>query len=362
MKSVDIDVQQAPEGESTLGQRLVRWLWRKEYAATPGPRGLSAAQEKLVRWMSLSKQLHQQSPRRARSTYLLLDRFFGIDRVSLAQVSDHQIPVASGFIVVRCYQSSRSVHSKGAPGLVYFHGGGCVIGDLDTHDSFCRWVAKAAGITVLSVDYRLAPEHGFPTQITDAIEGWNWVCEHADDWGLDVTRLGVGGDSAGGYLAASVCQQAIQSEFQVEPTHKPAFQWLIYPWLDCRLVSESSNRCVADMLLTRDTMSYFIDHMLGQQNAHQSPVAESPLASPALAHNLEALPPTYLATAGFDPLNSEGKEYAERLRQAGVAVDEAEFTEMMHGFISLAGVCAHALSRSDQMIQGLSRLVKGQVG
>lgn len=343
-------------GQTSLGQSFVRWLWRNSYSAPLSERGLAAAQDKLVRWSSFSKPLEAQSPVKSRQSYRMLDQLFSLDLLPIAQVEDHQFEVQGGTIAARSYKTEAALQRADNAGLVYYHGGGCVIGDLETHDRFCRQIAAQTDMVVVSIDYRLAPEFRFPTQINDSIAGWNWVVGHASQLGIDVARLGVGGDSAGGYLAASVCQQKQGPTLGQTIAVMPAFQWLIYPWLDCRMVSESSKRCTEGMLLTRHTMAYFIDHMLGVENAASTDQALDATVSPLLSDSLGAMPPTYLATAGFDPLESEGKDYAERLRGAGVEVVEDFFPEVMHGFIGLSGVCFHAQTRSEQMIMQLKAL------
>lgn len=349
-------------GNKSLGQSLVRWLWRKSYAASLTERGLAASQDKLVRWASLSKPLEATSPVKSRKTYLMLDRFFSIDQLPIAQVENHRVAVEGGSIGARSYRTDRALKRSDNAGLVYYHGGGCVIGDLETHDRFCRLIAVQTDMVVVSIDYRLAPEWRFPTQINDAVAGWNWVNDNADRLGIERTRLGVGGDSAGGYLAVSVCQQKLQPTLSEPVKTMPSFQWLVYPWLDCRLVSESSKRCTEGMLLTRDTMAYFIDHVLACENAAASLEAQDETVSPLLFESLTGMPATYIATAGFDPLESEGKAYAERLREAGADLVEDFFPEVMHGFIGLSGVCSHAYTRSLQMIEQLSQLAPVEKG
>ncbi|MGH1373843.1 MAG: alpha/beta hydrolase [Cellvibrionaceae bacterium] len=343
-------------GQTSWGQSAVRWLWRKSYHAPLSERGLAASQEKLVRWASLSKPLEGQSPAKSRKTYRLLDQLFSLDLLPVAQVTDHPVDVEGGVISARSYRTAAALQKSNNKGLVYYHGGGCVIGDLETHDRFCRQIAVMTDMVVISIDYRLAPEYRYPTQILDAIAGWNWALSHACELGVDTARLGVGGDSAGGYLAASVCQQAAASTLPQPVESMPRFQWLVYPWLDCRMVSESSRRCTEAMLLTRHTMAYFIDHMLGGENTAASEQALDHTVSPLLTPVLDSMPPAYIAIAGFDPLESEGKDYARRLRAAGCAVEEDFFPEVMHGFIGLSGTCFHARTRSEQMISQLEML------
>jgi len=347
---------QFPQGRKSFGQSLVRRLWRRQFSAPLSEHGMSAAQYKLVKLAGLSKPLEAQTPEKCRKTFRTLDRFLSLDRLPVAEVENHRINVEGGSIGARSYRVAEALGSSSVPGLVYYHGGGCVIGDLETHDDFCRLIAVMTGIVVVSIDYRLAPEHHFPTQINDAIAGWNWALENAPELGIDPSRLGVGGDSAGGYLATSVCQQALDSTVSQKPQSVPCFQWLIYPWVDCRLISESTQRCTEGMLLTRSTMAYFIDHMLGQTNASDSEQARDATASPILKADLQSMPRTYVATAGFDPLESEGKAYAQRLRESEIDVIEDHFPESIHGFIGLAGVCSHAQRRNLQMIEKLKKL------
>nr|ATW63153.1 esterase [uncultured bacterium] len=322
------------QGRATWLQKIVRWFWRRASLAPLTDSGMTAAQDKIVRLTALSPPLSQQTPARARRSYRLLDEAFTIDRLALAKVSSHSFDGRNGAVGVRTYHSQQAAQSQNNAGLVYFHGGGCVIGDLDTHDRFCRVIAHQTDMVVISVDYHLAPEHCFPAAIEDAIEGWNWSLDNAVSLNIDVNRLGVGGDSAGGYLSVSVCHQALAPTLSVVPKALPNFQWLIYPWVDCRMTSESSRRCVSDMLLTRDTMTYFAGLFFG---AEDDPL--DPTVSPVLATSFAGLPPTYVATAGFDPLEDEGKLYAQQLREAGCRVSEDFFAHVMHGFIGMGGVC-----------------------
>lgn len=346
-------------GHTSWGQSLVRWLWRKSYSAPLSERGLAASQEKLVRWASLSKPLEAQKPVKSRKTYRMIDQLFSLDLLPIAEVKNYHIGREDDGFGARSYRTAAALKRSDNVGLVYYHGGGCVIGDLETHDHFCRQVATLTDMVVVSIDYRLAPEHRFPAQINDAITGWNWVVKNVQPLGIDSSKLGIGGDSAGGYLAVSVCQQKEALSLAQPVDLMPAFQWLIYPWVDCRMTSESSKRCTEGMLLTRNTMAYFIDHMLGVENAASTDQAQNETVSPLLSNSLGSMPPTYLATAGFDPLESEGKEYAERLRAAGVEVVEDFFSEVMHGFIGLSGVCFHAQARTEQMIKRLKDLAAG---
>ena len=211
------------------------------------------------------------------------------------------------------------------PGLVYFHGGGWVIGDLDTHDVLCRQLTAEAGITVASVDYRLAPEHKFPAAVDDAWEATRWVASVADLLGIDARRLAVGGDSAGGNLAAVV---ALLARDAGAPAI--AFQALLYPVTDLSAESRSYNDFADGYMLTRDSMRWFAAQYLAGKDE-----AMDWRASPLRAATLSGLPPALIVTAGFDPLRDEGEAYARRLRDAGVRVDYACYGGMLHGFVGM---------------------------
>jgi acetyl esterase len=220
-----------------------------------------------------------------------------------------------------------------APALVYFHGGGFVIGDLDTHDAACSLLADEGRCVVVAVDYRLAPEHRFPAAVDDAVAAFRALADRAGELGLDPARLAVGGDSAGGNLSAVLAQTATREAWPV----RPAFQLLFYPAVDMRRRHASHAAFARGFLLTGEMIDWFLGHYLGDP-AH----AEDPRASPLLAPDLDRLadlPPAYLAIAGFDPLRDEGHEYAARLRAAGVPVELRCHHDLVHGFLSLvAGI------------------------
>lgn len=220
----------------------------------------------------------------------------------------------------------RPVRGETLPALVYFHGGGWTIGDLDTHDVLCRSLALGARCAVFSVDYRLAPEHPFPAAVEDCLAATRYVAEHARE--LNVHGIAVGGDSAGGNLAATV---ALTARDAGEP--RLAFQLLIYPATDQRCATPSHERNGQGYLLTREGIQYFRQAYLPQERDWTDW-----RASPLLAKNHANLPPALIITAGYDPLLDEGKAYAERLRAAGVRVDYREYADMVHGFVLFGGV------------------------
>lgn len=257
----------------------------------------------------------------------------------VASVADLAIPGPGGLLPVRHYRPHGSTESETLPGLVFFHGGGHTIGDLDTHDVACRALANAARCALLSVDYRLAPEHRFPAAVDDAIAATRWVAANAEHLRVDPARIAVGGDSAGGNLAAVV---ALALRDAGGPSL--ALQVLVYPAVDLR-AEHASHRDYADgYLLTRENILWF----RGQYLADPS-LATDWRASPLLAADLGGLPPAYIVTAGFDPLVDEAEAYAERLMAAGVRVTYECFTGMVHGFLLMGGVLAaahHAIARA----------------
>lgn len=242
-----------------------------------------------------------------------------VDRVSEHQVNDD--------VRVRVY----APRTDGpAPVLVYFHGGGWVSGDLDMHDATCRGLANGAPCVVVNVDYRLAPEHPFPTPLDDCYAATVWAHEHAAELGGDSGRLGVGGSSAGGNLAAAVCLKA-----RAGGGPPLVQQVLIYPVLDAAMTTPSQQANGQGYFLTTEQMRWFWD-----QYTPDPSMRSDPLASPANEERLEGLPPAVVLVAEYDPLRDEGEQYAERLERAGVPVRLLSYDGQIHGFIALANMIA----------------------
>ena len=212
------------------------------------------------------------------------------------------------------------------PLLVYFHGGGFVVGDLETHDNSCRFLARQASVRVLAIDYRLAPEHPFPAAADDALEAFGWAREHSSELGADRSRIGVGGDSAGGNLAAGVAQA-------IRGSVGPAFQLLFYPWLDLSAKRESYRLFGEGYYLSETSLDWYRAHYLGPDGD-----ALDPRCSPARSSDLTTVAPAYVAVAGFDPLRDEGEEYAARLRDAGVRVALRRHSDLFHAFFNGIGI------------------------
>ncbi len=236
------------------------------------------------------------------------------------------------------------------PLLLFFHGGGWVYGDLDSHDPACRFLAQRSGVRVLSVDYRLAPEHPFPAAYDDAVAAYRWVVEHAESLGADPARLGVGGDSAGGTLAATTAVQAAREGLPL------AFQLLIYPGTDMTTRTESRRLFEHGFYLTDEFMDLAKAHYLPDPSRWADPAA-----SPLLCEVPEGLAPAYVATAGFDPLRDEGEAYARKLADAGVEVELRRFPDQIHGFLNVLGAGRTARAATAEVAARLgSALAAGQ--
>jgi acetyl esterase len=239
-------------------------------------------------------------------------------------VDNRTIPGPAGDLPVRIYTPDGSA---GRPLLVYFHGGGWVIGDLETVDKPLRSLALRSGVVVLSVDYRLAPEHVYPAAFDDSYAATVWAAQHAAELGADPAQVVVGGDSAGGNLAAAV---ALAARDRGGP--QLAGQLLIYPVTDFDFTTRSYVDNGEGYLLQRATMQWFWAHYLGAAD-----LGKDPYAAPLRADNLVGLPPAFVMTCEFDPLRDEGEAYAARLRDAGVAVSARRYDGMLHGFLWTLG-------------------------
>lgn len=261
-------------------------------------------------------------------------------------VSDRTIPGPAGDLRLRLYTPTGL--SGVAPALLFIHGGGSIYGDLESHDATCRFFAERAGVRVVAVDYRLAPEHPFPAAYDDVWATYEWLLAHAEGVGIDADKLAVGGDSAGGNLAAAIAQTAVR-----EGVTAPAFQLLIYPATDFVDTRPSRHAFGAAFFLTNE----FID-LAKKSYTLSNPDPADPRLSP-LRGTLAGLPPVYLVTAGFDPLLDEGKEYADKLREAGVEVEYRCEEGLIHSFanmVSLGSSAPAALARAAEALRrALSR-------
>jgi acetyl esterase len=316
MMTIDPDAQRLMD--------LIRLAGRPRYQDIPVPEGRAA--------MVAARAVLQPPP------------------VEVADCRDIAIDGADGVIRGRFYRAN-SATAQGAACLVYYHGGGWVIGDLDTHDGVCRALADAAGCCVISVDYRLAPEHRFPAAVDDAVAAWRWAVREAGSLGVDPRRISIGGDSAGANLATVVALTA-----RDEGLPMPVAQVLVYPVTDLAAVHDSHQRVTEGVPLTAGLMLWFRDHYLAKPG-HQLDWRASPLR----AAHLRDLPPAFVLTAGFDPLCDEGIAYARRLAQDGCQVTHLHLPNQVHGFLTM-GRIIRAAGFAIETIGGFLRRLPGANG
>ena len=277
--------------------------------------------------------LSQLTVEQARAMYRFKSEKFGGPKVAGAEALDLACPGPRGPIGLRLYRPAAAAAPQ--PALIYLHGGGWTIGDLESHDHVCRALAIAAGFPVIAVDYRLAPEHPFPAGADDAVAATNWIAAHAADLGFDPARLAIGGDSAGGNLSAVVCLAARDAG---GPTLRA--QALIYPCVDCApasadFPSRKTNSAVPP--LTQDALDFFDDKYFPDKTR-----AVDWRASPLRTASHANLPPALILTAEYDVLRDEGHAYAAQLRASGVAVEERDYAGQIHGFIEFGGLLPDA--------------------
>jgi acetyl esterase len=282
------------------------------------------------------------SAREARRLYKETRAVLSPPQPAVAEARELAARGPAGPVPLRLYRGFGTAAGAALPLLVYFHGGGWTIGDLDTHDIICRTLANNARCAVIAVDYRMGPEHKFPAAVDDCVAATRWVAEQGAALGIDTARIAVGGDSAGGNLAAVV---AITLRDAGGPPL--AFQALVYPATDQRLDSASHAKFGEGYLLTRSNMLWFRDNYLDPRDY------DDWRASPIRAADLARLPPAHIITAGYDPLVDEGRAYSDRLVAAGVPVLYECFEGMAHGFLTMGGAVAaanHALYRLGQSL------------
>lgn len=270
------------------------------------------------------KPIHTMTPEelRARESMernFVTDLIYG-KPVELAAIEDVTITGRHGEIPLRIY---KPILQDNLPVLVYYHGGGWVIGSIETHDNLCRRLAKGSGRLVISVDYRLAPEHKFPIPVDDCFDALQWVGENAAAYGGDPMQIAIGGDSAGGNLAAVIAQLARDNK-------GPAVekQLLIYPAVDTSKVYPSAEALTDAPILTKKDMDWFLEHYISKEED-----IYDPCCSPLL-NNLADLPPAFVLTAEYDPLRDQGNRYAEALQAAGVPTKHKQYPRQAHGFVS----------------------------
>jgi acetyl esterase len=265
--------------------------------------------------------LSEVSPTEARAMYKALSAMEQGEEIQ--RVDDRHVPAEHGDIPIRVYTPEASVGAQHGV-LLWFHGGGWVIGDIETADATCRALANRSGAVVVSVDYRLAPEHQAPAALEDCLAVLTWTVENAELLGVDASRVAVGGDSAGANLAALLCQRVL-AEFGPDID----FQLLVYPVTDLTLSHRSIEENAEGYFLTKATMEWFVDSYLGDQDP------KDPAVSPLHAPSLAGLPAALVVTAEYDPLRDVGEAYAARLRDAGVPTQLIRYEGQIHGFFAM---------------------------
>jgi acetyl esterase len=264
----------------------------------------------------------------------------------LARVEGIRIPGPAGALPARVYDAGGE-RGTARPAVLYFHGGGWVQGDLETHHGLCARLAQRSGALVIALDYRLAPEHPFPAAGDDCLAAYRWLRARAADLGADAGRIAVAGDSAGGNLAAVVSQQAALAG---EPL--PACQVLIYPAVDFALDTPSHQELADAHVIPRDRIEWYASQYLPAGADRLDP-----RASPLRAADLSGQPPTLVITAGFDPLRDEGHAYAERLRAAKVDVVDHEYPGQIHAFVSLTKAIPQGLAATHEIADYLRKML-----
>ncbi len=261
-----------------------------------------------------------------------------------AEVTTSDLTVAGPGGEIPTVHIRPKVAADGAPLLVFYHGGGFVVGGYETHGNLCEVISDRAGVHVLFVDYRLAPEHKAPAAVDDAYAAYRWAVDHAKELGADASRVAVGGDSAGGNLAAVVSQRA-----RDEDAAAPALQLLLYPVTNFASQTRSYGLFATGFFLRRWDMEFCRARYISDSGVDPA----DPMVSPLLAEDLSGLPPAILITAGFDPLRDEGRLYAEALRSAGVPVDLREYGSLIHAFPNFFGLGGAAAEATYEIIAAL---------
>jgi acetyl esterase/lipase len=260
-----------------------------------------------------------------------LARMIDIKNAPIGKVEDRMLPGPAGPLRARIY-TPQEASPADMPGLVYFHGGGGIFGSIDTHDGLCRMLSNDSGCITISVDYRQAPEHKFPAALEDSYAATQWVIDQARELGVDPYRLAVGGDSAGGGIAAAICQIA-----RLGHGPRPALQVLLCPVMDMKGNTNSRHAFSEGYFLNKTIIDWMLNNYCGPDAD-----LDDPRLSPLRATDLSDLPPAHIHTAEFDPLRDEGQLYADLLRQSGIPVRYTCHEGMIHHFYGMAGVIPYA--------------------
>jgi acetyl esterase len=313
------------------------------------PKGLDPQVASLLKRMIEKKlpELHTLGPKGAREFFNTSIKLVLGKPEKISKTEDLKIPGPAGPIPIRTY----TPEGRGPfPIFVYIHGGGFVVGDISMGDNFCRAIANRASCVVVSVEYRLAPEHKFPAAVDDSYAAVEWVAGNADRIDGDPARIAVGGESAGGNLSAVVSLRAREKGEKF-----PIYQVLMYPATDLSVHSTASMKeCSEGFYLTGADMIWF-----GDQYFERGQDRRVPYASPLLAPDLSNLPPALIITAGFDPLRDEGEAYGERLKKFGVPVRVSRYAGMIHGFITMDGIINKSKNAANEVASDLSKAFQG---
>jgi acetyl esterase/lipase len=278
-----------------------------------------------------ARDVSRLSPAEMREGFRQLAQTVDARNAPIDRIENGELPGPAGPLPIRIYSPRASAAGR-LPGLIYFHGGGGVFGGLDTHEGLCRMLANESGCRVISIGYRLAPEHRFPAAVEDSFAAARWVAAHAVELDIDPGRIAIGGDSAGGNLAAVVCQLATQAGGP-----KLALQVLLCPTTDMSVESESRRVFAEGYFLDKATIDWTLKHYCPPDVD-----LRDPRMSPLHAAVIHGLPAAHIHTAEFDPLRDEGKAYADRLERAGVTVHYTCHGGMIHHFYAMAGAIPYA--------------------
>jgi acetyl esterase len=279
--------------------------------------------QKYMDLIAQAPSFHTMNPTEVRQLFLQRKSIVEPVAPKLSKIEDIDI---NQNIQIRLYRPSRQSKEQILPFLVYYHGGGMMIGDLETHDTLCRELCQKSDVCVIAVNYRRAPEHRFPTAVEDSWLAFQWILNHHQQLKIDQSRIAVAGDSAGGTLAAVVAMLARDHHIKIR------YQVLIYPATDQTLSYPSIDKFANGYVLTKENILFYRKHYIDQSDLTDF------RASPILASNFSNLAQAFVLTAGFDPLVDEGFAYAEKLKAAGNSVEYKCYPDMIHGFIRMGGI------------------------
>lgn len=290
------------------------------------------------------KRMRKKGPtvKEMRIGYRLSTALFHIDDKPMHDMAEHDI---GGGLMVRMYRPKGLADDKPAPAMAFYHGGGFVIGDLETHDTTCRYLAHKAGVVVFAVHYRLAPEHKYPAAVEDATTAFAWLRKHAVELNIDPKCIGAGGDSAGAGISLNLGLSEKKKD-------RPDFLWLVYPPVDMALETKSKKKFEHGLFLTTGVMRWFMGQFL-PENVDKKASTFSPLTSP----QLKSVPPTYVMTVGFDPLCDEGIMLVDKMKELGVDVRYKHYPRLAHEIFAISGIVPEAKEALSEAADELKKLV-----